>query len=41
VEQVRYDKSWTDGMTLDELNQLRGRSEGRLARRVGPDDFQV
>ena len=41
MEQVRYDKSWTDAMTLEELNQLRRRSEGRLARAVGLLDDEV
>jgi DNA ligase-4 len=41
VEQVRYDKSWTDCMTLEELQSLRGRSDGKLARKAGLDEFDV
>jgi hypothetical protein len=41
VEQVRYDKSWSDCMTFDDLVSLRGRSEGRLARKAGVEDNEV
>ena len=33
VDKVRYDKSWFDTMTLDEMETLRAEGEGKMSNR--------